>query len=146
MRKLYAMAVFAGVLLVGCSNTREEAREEASRTGEAAREAGQDVSAAAKRDREEFQRRTEARLDEFGRKIDEMQTKAKNATGAAKAKWDREVAELEDERRAARAKYNEMKNSADNNWESFKDEVSRSVDKVESVYNRVLEKMKTDGK
>jgi hypothetical protein len=140
MRNFYATALLMGVFLVGCSNTRDEAREAAKETGEASREVG----AAANRDRIEYQRRMEARLDEMDRNIDAMKEKSKNATGAAKAKWDREVAELEDERREARAKYNEMKNSADASWESFKDGVETAANKVEAGYNRVLEKMKTD--
>ena len=142
MRNLYAIGLLSGLLLVGCSNTKEEVREEGAKAGDASR----DVAAAAKRDRQEFERKAEARLDDMDRKIDEMQAKAKNATGNAKVKWDKEVAELEDERRAARAKYNEMKNSADNAWEGFKEDVSKTGDKVEAGYNRLLEKMKTDGK
>lgn len=140
MRNLYATGLLLGVFLVGCSNTREEAKEAARETGEASR----DVSAAANRDRMEYQRKMEARLDEMDRHIDEMKAKSKNAAGSAKAKWNREVADLEDERREARAKYDDMKNSADASWESFKDGVEKAADKTESGYNRMLEKMKTD--
>ena len=135
MRNFFALGVLTTFLLVGCANTREEA-------GEASREVG----AAANQDRIEYQRRMEARLDDMDRKIEEMKREASQATGAAKQKWDREVAELEDERREARAKYNEMRNSADAQWENFKDGVSNAVDKLEAGYNRTLEAMKTGGR
>jgi hypothetical protein len=135
MKHLYAMAVLTGVLLVGCSETRHEA-------GEASREVG----AAANRDREEYQRRMENRLDEMDRQIEQMKERARNATGEAKAKWDREVAELEDERREARTKYNNLKSATDAQWENLKSEVDQAMDSLERGYNRTLEAMKTDGK
>src|SRR5918996_6653959 len=69
MKHLYGMAVLTGLLLVGCSETRQEA-------GEASREVG----AAANRDREEYQRRMENRLDQMDRQVEEMKAKAQNAT------------------------------------------------------------------
>lgn len=135
MKHLYAMAVLTGVLLVGCSETRQEA-------GEASREVG----AAANRDRDEYQRRMENRMDQMDRQIEEMKERSRNATGEAKAKWDREVAELEDERREARTKYNNLKNATAEQWENMKTEVDQAMDSLERGYNRTLEAMKTDGK
>jgi predicted RNase H-like nuclease (RuvC/YqgF family) len=135
MRHLYGMAVLTGLLLVGCADTRQEA-------GEASREVG----AAANRDRQEYQQRMENRLDQMDRQIEEMKEKSRNATGEAKAKWDREVAQLEDERREARTKYNNLKSATEAQWENMKSEVDQAMDSLERGYNRTLEAMKTDRK
>jgi chromosome segregation ATPase len=140
---LGAAAVF--IFLGACTERQQEAaRQDASEASREVKEERAELSAEARAARQEYEKKMEARLEKMDRDFDELQRRASNATGEAKAKWQREMAELEDERREARMKYNELKTATGAGWERFKDGVESAFDKVESGYNRMLDAMKTD--
>ena len=73
--------------------------------------------------RPDYQSRMEARLDKIDREMDEERAKAKarNMTAKQRREYNERMAELDQEKKDARAKWNDLKASTDDNWEKFKD-------------------------
>ena len=142
----YIAALVLSLGLVGCTTSeraevRKQARDAEEETRARTADTRRDVNAA----RLDYQNRMEARLDKIDREMDEERAKAKARIMTAKQRraYNERMAELDQEKKDARAKWNDLKASTDDNWEKFKDGLDRAADKVENGWNKFVADMKS---
>lgn len=133
--KKYLIVLGVSMLLAGCTRSeKSEVRNEAEET-----------RARVAEERREYQRKMEERLDRIDREIDEERAKAEGRKMNAKAKreYNERVEELTKLRAETREKYNGLKNSAADGWNSFKSGVDEAVDKLDNSWDRFKADMKS---
>jgi hypothetical protein len=142
----YIAALLLGLGLAGCTTSeradvRKQAREAEEETRSRVADTRRDATAA----RIDYQNRMQARLDKIDREMDEERAKAKDRHMTAKQRrqYNARMAELDQEKSDARSKWNDLKASADDNWEKFKDGLDRAADKVESGWNKFVADLKS---
>ena len=136
--KKYSVGLVLLIGLAGCSSAdRAEVRDET-------RARTEDIAARAAEQRREWQSDIDRRLDKIDAQMEEEKIKAESRRMNAKAKreYQEKMAELRQERAEIATKYNKAKNSADTNWENFKDEIGQAMDKMESGWNRFVADIK----
>jgi uncharacterized coiled-coil DUF342 family protein len=71
-------------------------------------------------ERKAYQGQMEAKLQDWGSKLDEMKAKADQAGADSKAKLNKQIEALSNKRDAMQQKLAELKSSGDDAWESLK--------------------------
>ena len=61
-----------------------------------------------------------AKFDQLSSSLEELQSKAREMKHEARAKWESQLAELERQRRAARARLTEFSSDSAEAWETFR--------------------------
>ncbi|HSL88917.1 MAG TPA: hypothetical protein VK870_06430 [Ignavibacteriaceae bacterium] len=119
---LAVILLIAGIFFTGCDNTRDDVKE-----------ANQDMIDAQnqfEQEWREFKRDAEVRIDKNEQRIADFKESMKSTTARFKAKYENEVLSLEQNNIELRKKLNEYKYDGKNNWDVFKREFNREVDKV----------------
>jgi uncharacterized protein YpuA (DUF1002 family) len=132
--------------LVGCTTSeradvRKQARDAEVETRARTADTRRDVTAA----RTDYENRMQKRLNAINSEMEEERAKAKarQMTPKERKEYNSHIAELERDSKDARAKWAEMKGSADENWEKFKDDLDRAADKLENGWNKFVADLKT---
>ena len=118
--------------------TYEDVKKESKEAMETAKEYTQEQ-------KEEYLRQMRAKLDEFNKEIQELQTKAASkAIGlkeASKEELSQSMKELAEKKKAAAEKIDELKNASGNAWEDIKtgadlamDELNKSLEQAVSHF------------
>jgi hypothetical protein len=76
------------------------------------------------------------KLHSMDDRIDALSAKAATYQGEAKLKADEAVADLREQRKTLGVKYDQLKQSSKEAWESTKEGVQEGWDKLESSFNR----------
>jgi chromosome segregation ATPase len=83
-----------------------------------------------------FREKTETRLDEYGKEIDELQAKAEKLGGDAKAKAEQELAALRQKRDEVSEKLKELSSSSGNAWDQLKSGIDAAMDDLGNAYKK----------
>jgi chromosome segregation ATPase len=139
-RSLLMILLTLALASSGCTK-----KEEAS-TPAPSPDAGQqkDSAAAAEaqgrvnRERDEFVKQVETEMEGVNAEIEKLQKKANAASGNAKAKLEREMQTLGEERRALEEKVAELRAASGRTWEGLKSLVEAALDRLK----RSMQKLK----
>ena len=71
--------------------------------------------------KEEYQKKLQEQLDEWGVEIDKLKTLADKAKAGLKTEYQKEVLDLRAKRDAAQVKLDELKKESGDAWEDLKD-------------------------
>lgn len=76
--------------------------------------------------KEEYQKKMQAQLDEWGTEIDKLKAKADKAEADAKIEYHKEIERFRAKQQAAQEKLDELKESSEDAWEDLKAGVESS--------------------
>jgi broad specificity phosphatase PhoE len=94
------------------------------------------------RDKEDFRRRSEAKLREWDSKLAEMQTRAEQATGQAKVDLERQIDEQKPKLEEARRQLKEIDATAGEKWADFKQRSNKAWDDISSGFDRAFSRFR----
>ena len=92
--------------------------------------------------KEAYQGKMEAQLQEWGAKIDELTVKAEHATADAKAKYHEQIQILQTKREAAQNRLNELKNASGGAWEDLKSGMENAWNDMKQAVEDAVAKFK----
>ncbi|WP_414578728.1 hypothetical protein [Anabaena sp. CCY 9402-a] len=93
-------------------------------------------------DKNAYQGEMEAKLQEWGAKLDAMRTKADQTSADAKAELDKQIKELTTKREAMQQKLTELKASSDDAWESLKAGTQSAWNDLSASFEEAASKFK----
>lgn len=85
--------------------------------------------------RDEYAAKMKQQIDEMNSSIDELERKAKKASGSVEKKYDEQVAKLRAQVKQARIKLDELKSASESTWEKMTDEVENVAKALRQSYN-----------
>ena len=122
----------AGAVFTGCNNNREKVENAEENVKKANQEL---IDAKAQYEKEWNQFKTDAEL-----KISAFKALIKTASGKSKAKYEKEVMELEQKNVELRKKLNEYKYEGKDSWETFKKDFNDGLDYIGNTLNDIFTK------
>ena len=103
----------------------------------------QTTEAYAQQQKEEYQKKAEAELNELDRRIDELKAKTEKASAKAKAAMDQQTAELRKQQEVARQKLEELKGASASTWEETRKKLDAAIEELKRRYDRVVSRPKS---
>jgi len=88
--------------------------------------------------KQEYQKKMEAKLDEFDITIAQLKARAETATDEAKVKLDEQVQELQRKQEDARKKLDELKSAGADAWENLKSEMDAAIEDLANFIDELL--------
>jgi regulator of protease activity HflC (stomatin/prohibitin superfamily) len=85
--------------------------------------------------KEAYEKKVEAKLDEWGAEIDRLKAKSKGAKADAQVEFQEQLEELKTKREAARKKLSDLKNTSGDAW----DDVKSGMDSAWQALDKSLE-------
>lgn len=93
-------------------------------------------------EKELYQQKRQAQLDEWKAEVDKLKAKASGASADAQLELNREIEALEGRIEQGRAKIAELAEASDDAWESIKDGVESAWDSMKSAFSDAAAKFK----
>ncbi len=93
-------------------------------------------------DKELYQQKLQAQLDEWRSEIDKLKAKASGASADAKLKMNKEAEVLESKIEEGKKKLSELADSSDDTWESMKDSIETKWKSLKSAFSDAASKFK----
>ncbi len=87
--------------------------------------------------KEEYQKKISAELDELQKKIDELKSKAQASASEARAKINEEIADLQKKAGDLKKKLSGLGTATGKAWEDLKSEVDKGIDELKKGYEKV---------
>ncbi|MDX9903379.1 MAG: hypothetical protein RB288_04805 [Bacteroidales bacterium] len=94
--------------------------------------------------KENYQKKIEAQLDEWRADIDRLRAKAKNATAETKLKYQDNIDKLEMKMDEGKSKLKDIKESSGEAWESIKEGADSIWDTMKATFAEVRDKLRDD--
>ncbi|MBI5117514.1 hypothetical protein HZA56_13645 [Candidatus Poribacteria bacterium] len=111
-------------------------------TGADVEEKAQEALEAAKsytlEQKEEYQKKAGAKLQEFDARIKELKAKAEKTSAETKVKLDKQIEELQKKQKTAREKLEELKSSGEEAWAALKREMDTALADIEDFIKNLL--------
>jgi chromosome segregation ATPase len=95
-----------------------------------------------KNQREDYQKKIEAQLNEWRDDIDRLKVKAKAATAEAKQKYEESINKLELKMTEGKSKLRDLTDSSEDAWETVKEGADSIWDTMKATFSEVKEKFK----
>jgi predicted nucleic acid-binding Zn-ribbon protein len=93
-------------------------------------------------DKELYQQKKQAQLDEWKAEVDKLKARASQASADAQLEMNKQIDALEDKIQAGRSKLAEIAEASDDAWESMKDGVEVAWDSMKSAFSEAAGKFK----
>jgi uncharacterized coiled-coil DUF342 family protein len=93
-------------------------------------------------EKEIYQQKLEAKLDEWRSEIDKMRAKASGASADAKLEMNKMADELEAKIEEGKNKLAELADASDDKWESVKDDLEAKWQSLKSAFSDAASKFK----
>lgn len=93
-------------------------------------------------DKELYQQKLQAPLDEWRSEIDRLKAKVSGASADVKLEMNRQVEVLESKIEEGKKKLSELSDASDNTWESMKDSMDSAWKSLKSAFNDAASKFK----
>lgn len=135
---LLAMAiVLSWALMLSCQQQPEKPREgevTAEDVKKEVSEAVETTKAYLAEQKKKYVEEMETELADYRRRIDELQKKAEEATGEAKADMEKQIEKLREKQEAARKKLDELEKSGEKAWEDLKAGANKAMEDLEKAF------------
>jgi tRNA U34 5-carboxymethylaminomethyl modifying GTPase MnmE/TrmE len=139
-RQLAIMLLLALGALPGCGEKDQSQSKPATVSKEdvkkEAKEAYNTTKAYTQEQMQAFREKTEARLAEYKKEIDELQTKAEKLGGDAKAKAEQQLTALRQKRDEVSQKLKELSSASGNAWEQVKSGIDAAMEDLGDAYKK----------
>lgn len=154
MKKMTSLLVFAAFalslgLLFGCSE--EKAPEKTTKTpgvvapGEVKKEAAEAVDKAAalvKQQMGEYEKKLQTSLDDYKKKIQELEAKAGTVKEESKAEFAKEMEKLKAQEQELTKKLTALKSDSGSAWENIKSGLDNSLKELQKSYDQAASHFK----
>ena len=127
----------AGSVFTGCNNNREDVEDAEENVKEANQELI-DAKAQYEKEWQQFNTDAELRISANEKKISDYKALIKTSSGKSKAKYEKEVIELEQKNVELRKRLREYKYEGKESWETFKKEFNDGVDYIGNTLNDIF--------
>lgn len=92
--------------------------------------------------KEAYQKKLDAQLNEWRAEIDKLKAKAEKASAERQIEYNRQVDELEAKQKAARMKLEEIQKSGGQAWEDLKSSLDSAMDELKAGIQSAASKFK----
>lgn len=127
---LATIVFIAGVVFLGCQNAGEKKAQEARENIGEAKPDSQAVQKSFSDEWQEFKRTSEQKIQDNENSIAAFKEKMKKSGTKIKAKYNKEIANLEETNRNMKKKLEEYKNGGKSAWQDFKTGFNNDMDKL----------------
>ncbi len=130
------------LLLTACATQDKRSR---NRTDEAAQGAKQEARRAAEKteaQKDEYERKLKAKLDDLDRSIDTLKARAKKTNARERVKLNEAIADLQKKRASAGQRFDELKSASARAWEDLKVGIEAAMDDLENACERAASHFK----
>ena len=93
-------------------------------------------------EKEAYQQKLEAKLDEWMAEIDKLKAKADQASAEAKVEYDKQVNGLHVKQEAAKEKLNALRQAGDDSWEKLKVDIEQTWSDLSEAVKTASSKLK----
>ena len=133
---LAGILLIAGSLLIGCDNSRENAKEKVQQANQ------EMIDAQAQYDKEwqQFKSDAELKINANQKNIDDFKTAMKTTNKKFKAKYENLVLTLEQKNIELKKNLNAYQYVGKDNWEKFKQDFNNNMDSVGNALKSIFEK------
>ena len=128
------LAIICLSLLVLSCGESKESKVSSGDVKKETREAYETAVEYTKQQKEEFQRKVQAKLDEYRKRIYELQVETDEMSAQVKASMNRRIKDLEAKREAAEEKLTQLKSSSGKAWAEIKQGLDRAVEDLDQAY------------
>ncbi|SFE55380.1 sll1863 family stress response protein [Roseivivax sediminis] len=87
-------------------------------------------------DKSAYQRRVEAKLDEWQAEIDRLRAKARGEAAEKQIEYEREAKDLEIKKQEMRQRYDELKRNSGEAWRDVRQGLDSAWDSVEAAFKK----------
>ncbi|MFC3285976.1 coiled coil domain-containing protein [Litchfieldella rifensis] len=94
------------------------------------------------RNREAYEQKLQAKLDEWQAEVDKLKARAQGAQADARIEYQEEIDRLESYRDEARQKLAELREASDDAWEDLKDGAERAWDSASEAFKSARSRFK----
>lgn len=94
------------------------------------------------KDKELYQQKKQAQLDEWKAEVDKLKAKASGASADAQLEMNKQIKALETKIEENKAKLSELAKAGEDAWESIKDGVESAWDSMKSAVSDTAKKFK----
>ena len=129
----------SGSVFTGCNNNREKV-ENAEENVKKANQELIDAKAQYEKEWNQFKTDAELKISANEKKISDFKALIKTASGKSKAKYEKEVIELEQKNVELRKRLNEYKFEGKDSWETFKKDFNDGLDYIGNTLNDIFTK------
>ena len=125
--------IFLVLIIFSCGESKETGvtSEKVKKEAKKAYETAVEYS---KQQKDEFQRKMQARLDEYGQRIEELQAKTEKMSAEVKAKLNRRIEDLQTRQEAAEERLAQLKSSSSKAWAEIKEGLDQAMKDLEQAY------------
>lgn len=124
------MGCMAGTLLTGCTKTTEQKVQNAKENVGDAKQELKNAQSAYLAEWQTFKRESELAIAANEKRIDAFKEKMEKAGPKVKAKYDKEVAALEQKNKDLKKKLEDYKDEGQSKWEEFKTNFKHDMDGI----------------
>lgn len=93
-------------------------------------------------EKELYQQKKQAQLDEWKAEIAKLRAQASGASADAELELNRQIGSLEDRIEEGKSKLDDVADTSENAWEATKDGVESAWNSMESAFNDVVARFK----
>lgn len=133
---LTVIVIIAGLLFVGCNDSREED------AAESVKQANEDLKNSKiqfENEWEEFKSNVESAINTNEERIEELKKEMKNSSKDFKDKYDNKILSLEQKNIELKKKLNEYKYEGKDSWQEFKQDFSDEMKSLENSLNDIFD-------
>ena len=127
---LAAMGIVAAILLTGCEKTSEQKVNNANENVGTAKQDLKDAQTEAAAEWQTFKNESEQQIAANEKRIDAFKEKMDKAGPKMKAKYDKDVENLEQRNRDLKQKLEDYKDEGPSKWQEFKTNFKRDMDAI----------------
>ena len=142
VRGLLAVMLLVPWTLSGCGDKDQPQSKSGTVSGDdvkkEAKEAYDATKAYTQEQMQAVRNELEAKLDEYGKEIDQLQAKAGELEGDAKAKAEQHLTALRQKRDAVAEKVKELGSSSGSAWEQLKSGIDVAMEELADAYKKVV--------
>ena len=128
--RLAVIGFMAGIVFMGCQNTEEKNSQQPNESMVETKPDSQAVQTSYSDEWQSFKSTSEQKIQDNENSITTFKEKMKKSGTKMKAKYNKEVANLEGTNRAMKKKLEEYKNDGKSAWEDFKTGFNKDMDKL----------------
>ena len=128
------------------SRLRRKKKGESGVTGQdvkkETREAVQTATAFTQQQKEEYQKKLEAKLKEYDQKLDELKGRAEKMKEEVKGEINKEIEEFRKNQQAAAKKLEELKAASGKAWEDLKSGIDAALEEMEKTLEKAFSRFR----
>lgn len=140
--KLGVLFLAAVMALASCGSDKEKAEVTTSDVKQEAKETIETTQAFVAQQKEAYEKKIEAELDEFGSRIEELKARAQDAGTETEKEVNNAIEELRSKKKTIRNNLEQLKDQSAEAWKEMKEGVDAALEDLERSYERALARLK----